>query len=43
MAGGEADILTDHVSLLMDHHPQVFEDVVNIRDVRLKGQTGSFE
>lgn len=31
-------VLTYHVSLLVDHHPQVFEDVINVCDVRLKGQ-----
>lgn len=32
-------VLTYHVSLLVDHHPQVFEDVINDCDVSLKGQT----
>lgn len=27
--------LTYHVSLLVDHHPQVFEDVVDVHNIRL--------
>lgn len=27
--------LTYHVPLLMNHHTQVLEDVINVRDIRL--------
>lgn len=38
----EEEVLTNHVSLLMDHHSQVFKDFVDICDVRLTAEKHTF-
>ena len=33
-----SSLLTDHLSLVVDHHCQVLKDLVYIHDVRLEGE-----
>lgn len=39
LAGADVCSPTNHLSLVMDHHCQVLEDLVHVHDVRLQRDT----